>query len=230
MEVVWRGVVLEVRSEEDARLIEDVLEDLVLPFRLVGGRASIGELCCRDVVLSVEGLPLRLSAVVDCGTQGCHTAVAVDMAYDHPLRPHVRRAVEETWVSTVARAELWWWDGVHVRVLEFREGVELETIEAPCSGGWGGRGGSAVFQAPVASFVEALRRELRAGVRLLELLREAQRMVEEVEREVEVSELDEETRRRLVRGLRAAYPLPGLLAPEDELEAEPARRRRRAGR
>jgi len=210
--VKWKGIVVEAVDEDDVRLLDEMVANLEVPFRLVKSGVGIGVECRREDTIDVAGLGIPIVYEDYCDTWSCNASVRIPLPEDHPLRPLVRKAIEDTWTETVKRVKM---SVYGVANIELADDAELETVEARCRG-FGAADTKSVFQVPLKVLREKLEEVLRDREELLKILRDAMKIVEEVEERLreDEGEVDVEF---LEKRLRKSYL---SILPGEELDVE----------
>jgi len=211
--VKWKNIIVEAVDEEDVRLLDEMVDNLELPFRLVESGVGIAVECCREDTIDVAGLGIPIVYEDYCDTWSCNASVRIPLPEDHPLRPLVKKAVEETWATTVRKVKM---SVYGVANIELASDADLETVEARCRG-LGATDRKSVFQVPLGTLKRNLEKTLRDREELLKILRDAMKIVEEVEERLKEDreEVDVEF---LEKRLRKSYL--SILKPGDELDVE----------
>lgn len=208
----WKNIIVEVADEEDIKFMDEIINDLVIPFNVIESAAAMFVSCRKEIFVDAAGLRIPIVLRDECSTSGCSTWVYISLPIDHPLRPLLRKAVEQTWIETVKSLKIIFYGEVFVKHVEFNENTELETIYVECDDGE-----KTVIQVPLKTLKEKLEKALESKEKVLEIIRDTEKLVEEVEKQLSSLDVDVDTE-FLRRRLRRSYL--SVLKPRDELDVE----------
>lgn len=209
----WKNIAVEVAEKQDIKYMDDMINDLVIPFKFIKSASAMFASCYKKIFIDVADLRIPVVLEDYCDTQGCTATVRVSLPSDHPLRKLIRKAVEETWLETVKSVKIPFYGEAFIT---YSEGAEPETVYVECDSGE-----QAVFQAPLKTLKRNLEKALKNNEELTKAIEDTLRLVEEVEKQLtcEEAELElEENAELLKKGLRKTYL--SVLRPRDELDVE----------